>query len=142
MTKAITEDVRDLLNDRDIVAWEGGSSSGWPIFIGNEPADPNNVATLFDIPGPSPSPKFLLDYPRFMVRVRSDDYVQGFNKAEEIKDALNGLPPQTIGDIRYDGIWVVVDTYFLMTDSRNRSIFVNTYRSIREPSVGTNRISL
>lgn len=143
MTKAITEDMRDLLEGAGIIHWQGGvSTGGWPLYIGSEPADPNDVVTLYDIPGPAPNPKFLLDFPRFMVRVRSDNYVQGFNKAEEIKDALLGLPSQTIGDIRYDGIWVVVDTHFLLADQRSRSIFVSTWRSIREPSTGTNRVSL
>ena len=130
------------MKDGGIGSWQGVPSSAWPIFIGNEPSDPNDCITLYDTPGLAPNPKFLLDFPRFMVRVRSKDYVEGFNKAEQIKDALLGLPSQTIGDIRYDGIWVVVDTHLLMTDNRNRSIFVNTYRSIREPSVGTNRVSL
>lgn len=136
MTKAITEDVRDILTTASIV------DVNWPLFIGEEPDAPNNCATLYDIPGDPPNPKFLLDYPRFMVRVRSTSYVQGFNKAEQIKDALLGLPSQTIGGIRYDGIWVVVDTHFLMKDQKGRSIFVSTWRSIREPSTGTNRVSL
>lgn len=136
MTKAITEDVRDIL------ATAGITTVTWPLYIGSEPSDPNNCTTLYDIPGEAPNPKWLLDFPRFMARTRSASYVEGYNKAEEIKDALLGLPSQTIGDIRYDGIWVVLDTYFLMADTRGRSIFVNTFRCIREPSVGTNRLPL
>ena len=143
MTKAITEDVRDILDAANIIVWQGGSSSGgWPLFIGSEPADPNDCVTLYDIPGEPPNPKWLLDFPRFMVRVRSDNYVAGFNKCEEIKDALLGLPSQTIGDIRYDGVWVVVDTHFLLADARSRSVFISTFRSIREPIDGTHRLPL
>lgn len=140
MTKAITEDVRDILDAANIVVWQG--SGPWPLFIGSEPSDPNDCVTLYDIPGEAPNPKWLLDFPRFMVRVRSGSYLNGFNKTEEIKDALLGLPSQTIGDIRYDGVWVVVDTHFLMSDTRGRSIFVSTFRSIREPSTGTHRLPL
>jgi hypothetical protein len=136
MTKAITEDVKDILNAASI---SGGT---WPLFIGSEPADPNNCITLYDTPGESPNPKWLLDFPRFMVRLRSTDYVAGFNKIEEVKEALLGLPSQTIGDIRYVGVWVVLDTHFLLADSRGRSIFINTYRSIREPATGTYRLPL
>lgn len=138
MTIPITLDMRQLLINASI----GSNGGNWPIFIGSEPADPANCITLYDVAGEAPNPKWLLDFPRFQVRVRSNGYLDGFTKAEEIRDALLGLPSQTIGDIRYDGIYVVTDTFFLMADGRQRSIFVTMYRSIREPGTGTNRQSL
>lgn len=143
MSRPITMDIRDLLVTASvgIVPVNGGSDT-WPIYIGSEPDKPNDCITLYDIPGTSPNPKWLLDYPRFLARVRSDNYEQGFTKAEELKSALLGLPSQDINGIRYVGIWVVVETHFLKADGEGRSIFVNTWRCIREPATGTHRLPL
>lgn len=140
-TRPPTMDVLDIL----LTAGVGvtldtyAQSGGWPIAIGSEPDRPNEVITLYDIPGSSPNPKWLLDYPRFQVRVRSTAYDQAYQKIEEIKSQLLGLPSQDIGDIRYVGIWVVTDTHFLQADNQGRSIFVNSWRTIREPSQGEHR---
>lgn len=140
---SIVSDIKDLLEAQDVGTFGGPlPSAGFRICIGSEPDTPNDVITLYDTPGDAPNPKFLLDYPRFMVRVRSNDYEQGYAKAQEIKSVLLGLPSQDIGDIRYVGIWVVIDTYFLKADQKGRSIFVNTWRCIVEPSEGLNRVPL
>lgn len=132
------QDMQGLLITAN-VGVAGGSAGAWPIFLGSEPDDPNDVITLYDIPGEAPNPKWSLDYPRFMVRVRSVSYLQAYTKAEEIKATLLGLPSQDIGAIRYVGIWVVTETHFLKADDEGRSIFVSTWRIIREPPAVGNR---
>jgi hypothetical protein len=138
---SFTSDVKGLLKTAS-VGTEGGAGSAWPIFIGSEPDGDDathNCITLYDMPGLSPNPKWLLDYPRMLARVRALDYPTGFDKAEELKSALLGLPSQDINGIRYVGIWVVIDTYFLKADEQGRSIFVSTWRAITEPPSGTHR---
>lgn len=141
MTRPVTIDIKDILETYNVGTFgsHAGVSTGWPIFIGSQPEAPHNVITLYDSPGSAPNPKWLLDYPRFLAQVRSTDYQQGFAKAEELKSALLGLPSQDINGIRYVGIWVSVDTHFLKADEKGRYIFVNTWRTIREPSVGEHR---
>jgi hypothetical protein len=125
-----------------------GPGIGWRIFIGSEPDEdeanniPDTVITIYDTPGDAPHPKFRLDYPRFQVRVRANDYLEGINKLEECKSALLGLPSQTINGTIYEGIWSVTDTGFLRKDEKGRSIFASTFRIIREPSDGTHRLPL
>ena len=134
-------DMKDLLVAGGIGAF--GGTAEWGIFIGREPDSPNShdhVITLYDTPGDPPDPKFLLDYPRFQVRVRSTDYNDGFQKAEAIKSILLGLPSQVINGTRWVGVWVVIDTHFLYADEKGRAVFVTTYRSIREPNTGQNRL--
>lgn len=142
--RPVTVDMLSILEAYNVGSsgLSGGASGGWPIFIGAEPDGPDNCITLYDSPGEPPNPKFLLEYPRFYARIRSRHYEQGFAKAEELKSALLGLPSQNIDDIRYDGIYVVVDTHFLQADKANRKIFVNTWRTIREPVDGEHRIPL
>lgn len=116
-----------------------GASSLWPIMIGTEPDQPNEIIVLYDTPGTAPNPKFLLEYPRFKVVVRATRYDEAYAKAEEIKSHLLGLPSQDINGIRYVGIYGVMDTFHLKADQRGRHVFVNTWRTIREPLVGEHR---
>jgi len=116
-----------------------GGVADWAIYIGKEPSEPVNVITLYDTPGGAPNPKWLVDEPRFQVRVRAVDYAIGWSKANAVRDLLLGLPSQTINGTRYVGVYVVIDTGFLMQDEAKRSIFVSTWRVIREPAEGANR---
>ena len=138
--------VKDLLVDAGIgVFGVPATVDLWPIFIGSEPDDLNgldNCLTIYDRGGEPPNPKFLLDFPRFQIRVRSNSYEDGWNKASEARELLLGLPSQTIGVVRYDGVYVTIDTRMLMADTKGRPIFVTDYRVIREPATGTNRVSL
>jgi hypothetical protein len=141
MTRPVTRDIVDLLIAAGVGSFDssGESSGDWPIRIGGEPDRPNEVITLFDTAGAAPNPKFLLDFPRFSVRVRATDYDQAYAKAEEIKGAILGLPSQDLNGIRYIGIYCVLDTFHLKADEKGRHIFVNTWRIIREPVEGEHR---
>lgn len=137
--RPITYDMLTILEQFDVGRFGPSPVSGWPIFIGSEPEQPNDCITLYDTPGDAPNPKWLLDFPRFMIRVRSERYGDGFAKAQEARSALLGLPSQDINGVRYDGIYVVTDTHFLSADRHGRSIFVSTWRVIREPVTGDHR---
>jgi hypothetical protein len=134
-------DIKNFLVTEGVGSF-GENPSGWSIFLGHEPETPDETITIYDTPGERPHPKWLLDYPRFQVRVRSFNYEDAGNKAEEVKSVLLGLLPQDIGGTRYDGIYVVLDTFLLKADERKRYIFVNTWRVIREPTIGANRLPL
>lgn len=113
--------------------------NGWSIYIGSEPDTPDRTVTLYDTAGEAPNPKWLLDFPRFQVRVRAVKYEDAYNQAEAVKSRLLGLPSQDLGGIRYNGIYVVIDTAFLMKDDKQRFIFTSSWRIIREPVVGQHR---
>lgn len=143
MSNAPSRDMKDLLVAASVgVFGVNPDADGWSIFIGNEPDEPDNTITIYDTPGEAPHPKFRLDYPRFQVRVRCRTYDAGWLKIEEVKSALLGLPSQTINGTIYEGIWAVTESAFLLRDGRNRSVFTSTWRIIREPTTGTNRLEL
>lgn len=137
-----TIDMRGLL----VAAGLGvvGGNNPWSIYLGSEPNSPDDVVTLYDTGGDPPNPKFLLDEPRFQVRVRGNSYKAAYDRATAIKDALLGLPSQDINGTRYEGIYVVLDVGFLRADTEGRSIFVTSYRIIREPNqvAGQSRVPL
>ena len=135
-------DIKDLLEAGGHGTF--GASSGWAISVGVEPDEPDTSITIYDSPGEPANPKFLLDHPRFEVRVRAEpnDYLAGYSKAQDVKDALLGLPPQVLGGTQYDGIWSVVDVFYLGPDKKHRPVFVSSWRVTREPSSGDHRVSL
>lgn len=134
---SLSKHIRDLLVAANVGT--ANPAGPWPIIIGSIPDNTLDVIVLFDAPGGAPNPKWRLDYPAFMVHVRSLNYEAGYEKAQELRSALLGLPSQDVNDIRMVGIWVVVDTHFLQADTKGRKIFVSTWRTITEPTSGTHR---
>lgn len=138
---SIAYDVAQILDGAGLGSFASGT--GWAINVGSEPTSPDTAITVYDTGGTEPNPKFLLDYPTFRIRVRANrkDYLAGYNKIAEIKDALLGLPSQDFNGTRYVGIWATSDILHL-GESEDRPIFTITWRSIREPASGDNRIEL
>ncbi len=118
--------------------------AGWNIFWGKIPTKPDTVITLFNSPGSPPNPRFLLDFPGLQVRLRGSKIgIQAaYDKAKAVKDALLGLPPQTVGGDRWDSITMIGDVNDLGFDESERPLMSLNFRLIIEPAAGTNRIPL
>jgi hypothetical protein len=132
-----------------LVAAAVGASSGtvWPIKTGRLLDTPDAQIALYDTPGINPNPKFLLDFPTFMVTVRGpkDDYEAAYNKIRAIRDVFLGMDPHNFGNgDRWDGVTGMGDINFLQWDDNSRPLFTANYRVIYEPasSVGSHRESL
>lgn len=113
--------------------------SGWGIFYSIEPTSPETTITIFDTVGRASNPKFLLDHPSIQIRVRGpkQDYRLGYEKAQQIKDELLGIPSQVINGMEYIGIWMRSDIHHLDYDDEKRPRFVATYAITREPIEGS-----
>jgi len=139
-----SKDLLDLLDNAGVGT--PGASSGWGLFIGEEPAEPDQAITLYDTSGGEPNAKWLLDEPHVQCRIRGarHDYPGAHSKAQEVMDTLLGLPQQTQGGTVYVGIWALNSPFFLESDDNRRAIFTVNFRIVREPSdeTGTNRSSI
>jgi hypothetical protein len=111
------------------------SSSSWPVKVGGLAEAPDAQISLYDTPGRSPNPKFLLDFPTAMVMVRGpkSDYAAGYLKAVQVKDALLGIDPYDHTDGRVDGITLLSDVSFLNNDDNGRPLFSINIQLIFEP---------
>ena len=129
-----SEDIKDLLVSAGIGTF--AASSGWGIYIAEEPESPDTTITLYDTQGEAPDPAWLIDYPRFMVRVRGeeDSYLATYAKALAVRDELNGIAPQTVNSTPYVGIWAMTDVTFVEFDDNRRPVFTVNFRIVREPS--------
>jgi hypothetical protein len=133
-------DIKDLLVAAEIGTF--AASSGWGIFIGEMPDKPDTAITVYDTGGMDPNPAFAQDQPAVMVKVRTapGDYLQGWARAHAIKNALLGLPSQTINGTRYVLCNMKGDINQLGRDESRRMAFSLNFQLIREPdATGTHR---
>ncbi len=140
--KSTSEDMKGVLVSASVGTF--AATSGWAIFIGQEPTSPDTVVTLFDAGGSSPNPKNLLDNPNIQVRIRGavNGYQAAYTKALAVRDALLGLTKRTINNTVYVGVYQMGDIMFIGFDDNSRPLFVTNWRIYREPSSGTYRTAL
>lgn len=141
----IVTDAKDILVAA-AVGQEAGlaTEADWDIFAGKYPAEPNSLISINDTPGLPPNPKWLVDFPSIQIRVRGpkEDYPAARAKAEEVKDAMLGLPSQDINGNRWTAVNMIGDIAPLGQDDLNRWQFTVNFALIIEPNSGTHRDSL
>ena len=112
-------------------------TADWSMHISKLPNKPDKAIAIFDSGGAeTANPKWLLDYRTFQVMVRggANDYVEAFNKTAEVKDALLGLPAQTVEGDRWDGVTLIGDITFVGRDENDRPMLSVNFRVIIEPA--------
>jgi hypothetical protein len=97
------------------------------LFIGKEPAKPNNSVTIFDTAG-FPMQLNLMDqgyeYPSIQIRVRNDHYLVGWAIIENIKNLLHGRAQQTWNGTLYSVIYCASGPALLDWDDNGNVRFI------------------
>ena len=109
-------DVKDILayvppsesSSGDDPVNEFGLVFGTNLFVGREPAQPDETVSIFDVVGWPPYLTFnkdeVYERPAVQVRVRSRSYVTGWNLLERIVRRLHGLTQETWNGTLYSVI--------------------------------------
>jgi len=128
-----TVDIRDILI--------GVSSLGLTfvtnLFIGRQPAEPDQCVTLYDTSAGIPEKTLheesvsLYEYPSVQVRVRDNNYLDAYDLAYSIYFQLHNSAPQTINDTLYSSIQAIQTPTFLTWDSKDRAQFIFNIKTIR-----------
>lgn len=129
-------------NDLYTILSDDGVPGNWTMVIANERPDPDRMITLYDTGGAGePDPKWLLEQPTVQVRVRGTpgDYLDTYNKCQQIRDALLGRSNVVVSGTKYVGFYAQSDIIRLPYDNNNRPIVVINLRMWREPDSGTHR---
>jgi hypothetical protein len=121
----------------------------WGIHVSMVPPEPVRAISIFDTggTGEGPNPKWRLDYRTIQVLVRGgqNDYVAAYEKAQNVKDALLGVPAHVAasGD-RWDGVTGIGDITHLARDENGFVMLSINFRIIIEPAATalTNREAL
>lgn len=111
--------------------------TAWALKVSQLADTPDRCIALLDSGGFTPNPKWLLDFPTVQVIVRGpkQDYSAGYSKGLEVKNALLGISPTTVSNIRIDGITMLSDLTFIQYDSKDRPLFSLNFRLIQESPV-------
>ncbi len=139
---SIVVSAKDLL----VAAGVGVVASGtdWQIFAGAMGKTPDRAISIRQTPGADPNPKWLLDFPSMQIRIRGkeEEYLDAKDKAQEVKDALLGLPSQDVNGDRWVSVTGIGDLIDMGRDDNGRYEFSMNFALIIEPQSGTNRIAL
>ena len=114
-----------------------GNGSGWRLWVAKEPDVPDQAITSYNTGSwRAPDPKWLLDFPSIQVRIRgaTADYQNTYIKAQEVKDALLGLTPQTLNGDFWRSVVIRGDITFLLFDQKERPVFVINLALYIEPA--------
>lgn len=115
---SIVDDMRTLIDGTN------GLVFGTNLYIGKEPAEPDNSVTLFDT-NPSMSQLDLSGSSKyedgsFQIRVRNVQYVQAYTLAYSLMTTLHGISNQIINTTHYNLILAITIPTVLDYDAKNR----------------------
>lgn len=99
---------------------------GTDLFIGREPASPDNIVTLFDTPGGGPwlgmrKEDGRYDYSAFQIRIRNRGYDEAMSLGWDLVGILHGIGNQTINNTLYTLVEALDDPALLDWDDNNRA---------------------
>jgi hypothetical protein len=122
-----SEDIKDMLESDPGLALTFATD----LFIGKEPPEPDNCVTIFDTPGRPPQLTFKKEedyfYPSIQIRIRNNDYRDGWSLINEIKIYLHGKAHETWNSTVYELIRCEIEPAFLNWDENNRAWFVTSF---------------
>lgn len=111
-----------------------GEAAGdaWSVFVGEEPALPDNTITLYDAGGGEPFVDIDLRQPVVQVRVRSRTYMSAYAKQVEVMRILGALVQEAYLESYFIGVWQTTDVFPLGRDDNDRVRLTVTYRVERQ----------
>ena len=118
---------------KDLLVTEGIGTFGENLFVGKEPAQPNECITIYDTTAGEQNPKLAIDEVSIQVRVRSANYMGGYSRANSVKISLEGRSPITLNTTNYIAFWAT-SISFVHYDENDRAIFTINFRITRLPS--------
>ena len=125
------KDVADIL-----AAGNLGLTFKTNLFVGMEPPTPDNTVTIFDTPGAGPQLTFdrdeRYDYPTIQIRVRNQNYLDGYTMIHNIKILLHGLSHETWNGTTYELIKCMQDPFILDYDANGLPRFVCNFEIQRK----------
>ncbi len=117
-------DVKDMLDSSDLALVFATN-----LFVGLEPATPDDCVTIFDTPGAPPIKTLTADveyyYSSIQIRVRDRSYLAGCDLASDIVRVLHNRGPETWNSMVYCSILCQGDPFFLGWENGRARFVVN-----------------
>lgn len=110
-----------------------GSQADWSIHTGTEPLNPARVVTVYDTGGAPPVLSEIdLRVPSIQVRVRSDDYELGWEKANEAHRALVEAGKTDHATTVTIGWFALGDVFHIGRDENDNHLFTCNFEMMRQ----------
>lgn len=117
---AASVDIKEMLEQESAITY--------PVHIGSEPAEPNNVITIYDTSGFGPMLTLdrleTLEFPSVQIRVRSISYLHCKEVCATIQQILHGRGQEIVNSAYYTLIRSTHDAEPLGFDTKQRMRFV------------------
>lgn len=124
-------DIRTLLEQESILTI--------PVHIGSEPAEPNNVITIYDTAGFRPMLTLdrneTFEFPSVQIRVRNVSYLSCLEVCATIKQILHGRGQEIVDGAFYALIRCNHEPEPLGFDTKQRMRFVMNFEIQRKESI-------
>ena len=121
---ATSQDVKDMLEADSALGLVFADN----LYIGREPTTPDECATIFDTSGYPNQVTLGMEgnyyYPSIQIRVRSNDYRDGWDLIQEIMISLHGRAQETWNGTLYSIIKQTSGPALLDWDDNNRVRFI------------------
>jgi hypothetical protein len=131
---APSDDIKDIILSESALNLLFGDEDG-NLFIGREPAKPDNCISIFDTPGYGPALTLGNDvnlyYPSIQIRVRNKSYIVGYDLIFDIMKLLHGRGPEIVNGMVYLAIVCVGEPTLLDWDANNRVRFICNFNLMR-----------
>jgi len=118
---SVAQDIKDMLEAESSL----GLTFATDLFVGREPAEPNDCVTIFDTPGGAPIATLEggndnYYYSAAQIRVRNTSYTAAWALMNEIRDSLHGRANETWNGTLYTVILAANDPFILDWDENQR----------------------
>jgi hypothetical protein len=141
--KSFSQEIKDVLVAQGSGVFASTDPTAWAIYIGPLPDAPDKVIGLVDAGGPKASSFFNpakspLMRPRCQVMVRNANYIDGYNKLEDIRFILHQHPELLnlySDDWNYLDVHATTEPMFLYQDSQKRCHWFLHMMAMREALV-------
>lgn len=124
---AASEDIKDML----VAESSLGLTLKTNLFIGIEPAKPDNCVTIYDTPSFPPDLTMNKEeryyHSSIQIRVRYKDYTTGIALARDIMVTLHGRAHETWNDTLYTVIQATGEPAPMARDENNRIIIITNF---------------
>lgn len=119
-------DIKDILEAADL-----GLTFRTNLFVGKEPASPDNCVTVFDTPGGERQTTYEQgeDYhrPSIQIRARNNGYLEGYAFIQAVAAELHALGPETVNGSTYNVIKCMQEPFLLGQDENGRFWWVANF---------------
>jgi len=118
---------------------ELGLTFGENLFVGREPTEPDNCATIYDTQESLQEHMVNIDESRVQLRVKNTSYREGYQNIRKMKFTLQAIPCIQFQNTNLIGIVAMTSVAFIGRNTQEHSLFTCNFKLIEQNNQPGNR---